>query len=67
MTHVTSIGGHNSKVVIMDNLFHLLNALKVSEHISDGDDVAILDELLSDFFGGFDSTGAHGLTIVQLI
>lgn len=51
----------------MDDLLHLLNALEVSEHISDGDDVAILDELFSDFFGSFDSTGAHGLTIVQLI
>lgn len=51
----------------MDDLFHLLNALEVPEHISDGDDIAILDELLSDFLGSFDGTGAHGLTTVQLI
>lgn len=66
-THVTSIGGHNRKVILMDDLFHLLNALEVPEHISDGDDIAILDELLSDFLGSFDGTGAHGLTTVQLI
>lgn len=66
-THVTGIGGHNSKVVLMDDLFHLLNALEIPEHVSDRHNIAILDEPLGDLLGSLDSTGAHGLTRVQLI
>lgn len=63
-TYVSSVGSHDGEVVVMDDLLHLLNTSKVSQHVSNGYNVTVLDELLSDLFGGRNCAGSDGLSLV---
>lgn len=60
-THVSSVGSHDGKVVVVDNLLHVLNTSEVSKHVTDRDDVSILDERLRDALSTLDFTGTDGL------
>ncbi len=60
-TYVSGVGSDNGEVVFVDDLLHLLHASQISQHISNGDDVTIGDELLSDLFGSSYGTGSDGL------
>lgn len=60
-THVSGVGGHDSEVVVVDDLLHLLHTSEVSQHVSDGHDVSIVNEALGDLLGGLDCSGSHGL------
>lgn len=60
-THVTSVGRHDGKVVLVYNLLHLLDTTEVSEHVADRDDVAVVDETLGDGLGPLNGTGTDGL------
>ena len=45
----------------MDDLLHQLDTSEVSEHVSDRDDVSILDKGLGDVLSTLDLTGTDGL------
>lgn len=45
----------------MDDLLHLLHTSEVSQHVSDGHDVSIVNEALGDLLGRLDCSGSHGL------
>jgi len=65
-THVSGIGGHDSEVVLVDDLLHLLHATKISQHVADGNDVSVLDQSLSDVLGRLDSAGTDRLLSAEL-
>jgi len=44
--YITSVGGHHGQIVLGDGVFDLLYALKVTQHISHRDNIAVLNELL---------------------
>ena len=60
-THVSSIGSHDGKVVVVDNLLHVLNTSEISKHVTDRNDVSILDERLRDALSTLDLTGTDRL------
>jgi hypothetical protein len=66
-THVSSIGGHHGEIVLVDDLLHLLHASEVSKHVSDRDNVAILDELLSDLFRRLDRSSSDRLKSAKIV
>lgn len=43
-TYVSGVGGHDGEVVVVDDLFHVLNTSEVSKHVTDGNNVSIRDE-----------------------
>lgn len=61
-THVSSVGGHDGQAVFVDDLLHLLNTSQISQHVSDRNNVTVLDELLSDLFGSLDRSSTDGLS-----
>jgi hypothetical protein len=62
-THVSSVGSHDSQVVVVDNLFHLLDTAEITQHVADRNNVSVLDELVGDLLGGLDSSRSNGLEI----
>jgi len=60
-TYVSRVGSHDGKVVVVDDLLHVLNTSEVSKHVTDRDDVSILDERLRDALSTLDLTGTDGL------
>lgn len=48
----------------MDDLLHLLDTTKVSQHVTDRYDVSVVDQLASDFSCSFDRAGTDGLKSV---
>ena len=61
LAHITSVGSHDRQVVLVDDLLHLLDTSQVSQHVTDRDDIAVLDETFSDGLGGLDGSGTDGL------
>ena len=47
----------------MDNLLHVLDTSEVSEHVTDGNNVSILDERVRDTLSATDQSGTDGLTL----
>jgi len=43
-TYVSGVGGHDGKVVVVNDLLHVLNTSEVSKHVTDGNNVSIRDE-----------------------
>jgi hypothetical protein len=62
-TYVSSVGGHDGKVVVVDNLLHVLDTSEVSEHVTDRDNVSVLDERVGDTLSTTDQTGTDGLIL----
>lgn len=60
--HVSGIGSHHRQIVVVNNLLHLLYTSEVSQHISNRDDVTILDQAVGDLLGAFYRTGPNRLT-----
>lgn len=67
VTHVSRVRRHDGQVVVVDDLLHLLNAAEVSQHVSDRDDVSILDQLGRDLLRGLDRSSSDGLGSVRLL
>jgi hypothetical protein len=63
VTHVSSVSSHDCQIVVVDDLLHLLYATEVSQHVTNRDDVAVLDKTFGDRFGSFDSSGSDGLRV----
>lgn len=61
LAHITSVSSHHRQVVLVDDLLHLLDTSQVSQHVTDRDDVAVLNETFSNGLGGFDGSGTDGL------
>lgn len=59
--YVSCIGSHDGQVVLVDDLLHLLDAAEVSQHVTDRDNVAVLDQGVGDGLGGLDGSGSDGL------
>lgn len=72
-THITRVGGHDSEVVIVDNLLHLLHAAEIAEHVADGDDILVLHKVGRDQLDlvyrrrrdGFLDEIAHGREVLE--
>lgn len=47
----------------MDDLLHHLDTSEVSEHVSNRDNVTVLDERLGDILSALDLTSADGLNV----
>lgn len=60
-THVSSVSSHDGKVVVVNDLLHQLDTSEVSEHVSDGDDIAVLDERVGDVLSTRDLSSTDGL------
>lgn len=58
---VSSVGGHDSEVVVVDDLLHQLDTSEVSQHVADGNDVAVLDEGFGNVLSALDLTSTDGL------
>jgi hypothetical protein len=46
----------------VDDLLHLLDTSEVSKHVTNRDNVAVLDKRLGDILGTLDLTSTNGLT-----
>jgi hypothetical protein len=66
-THVSSVGSHDSQVVVVYNLLHLLDTAEITQHVADRNNVSVLDELVGNFLGGLDSSGSNGLEISRYL
>jgi hypothetical protein len=62
-TYVSSVGGHDGKVVVVNDLLHVLNTSEVSKHVTNGNNVSILDERVGDTLSTTDQTGTDGLIL----
>ena len=47
----------------MDDLLHVLDTSEVSEHVTDGNNVSILDERVRDTLSATDQSGTDGLIL----
>lgn len=62
-THVSRVGSHDGQVVLVNDLLHLLDTSEVSQHVTDRNDVSVLDELLGNLLGRLDSTSSDRLSL----
>lgn len=59
--YVSGVGSHDGQVVVVNDLLHQLDTSEVSEHVSDRDDVSVLDKGLRDVLSTLDLTGTDRL------
>jgi len=60
-TYVSCVCGHDSEVVLVNDLLHLLDTSEVSQHVSDRNNVAVGNEFVGDSLGRLDGAGSYGL------
>ena len=61
--YVSGVGSHDGQVVVVNDLLHQLDTSEVSEHVSDRDDVSVLDKRLGDILGTLDCASSDRLQV----